>query len=353
MFPTDDCFPTLRRRALAPRPFPYAFHRTEPLTFSRRRWRFGGMSGECAGSSHPLIVPFDSEVPHLTTSEPLTPLSLPSIRGVALGAQSRARRRLPRPLLPPARETQAAFTIRGAFPRSVTQRASSGPRFRDGRSRPAPRRSHDFAAVVRRKRRLFARPLLECDCPLARTLTLKKRTLSAGPRIVFPRYGVRGLGPRSRRGTSSVEWCARRFSGPERLRTISATIPARFRAVPNSLVRNSADARAHPFERFDPRPQYRARRLGLRSRASPVSRRAFGEPDASIVGSPSPPFPAEEPELHDPPLRVGRMQMGEEPRVKDCRTSRQFPSSIALLDARVTEPSWCGNWRLPHHGRPA
>jgi hypothetical protein len=55
MFPTDDCFPTLRRRALAPRSFPYAFHRTEPLTFSRRRWRFGGPSGECAGSSLPLF----------------------------------------------------------------------------------------------------------------------------------------------------------------------------------------------------------------------------------------------------------------------------------------------------------
>jgi hypothetical protein len=176
---------------------------------------------------------------------------------------------------------------------------------------------------------------------------VKKRTLSAGPRIVFPRCAARGLGPRSRRGTSSVEWCARRFSGPERLRTTSATIPARFRAVPNSLVRNSADARAHPFERFDPRPQYRARRLGLRSRASPVSRRAFGEPDASIVGSPSLPFPAGEPELHDPPLRVGRMQMGEETRVKDCRTSRRFPSSMALFDARVTDPSWCGIWRSP------
>jgi len=53
MFPTDDCFPTLRRRALAPRPFPYAFHRTEPLTFSRRHRRFGGPSRECAGSSLP------------------------------------------------------------------------------------------------------------------------------------------------------------------------------------------------------------------------------------------------------------------------------------------------------------
>jgi hypothetical protein len=83
MFPTDDCFPTLRRRALAPRPFPYAFHRTEPLTFSRRRWRFGGMSQECAGSSHPLIVHFDSEMPHLTTirasDTPVT--SLDSRRG--------------------------------------------------------------------------------------------------------------------------------------------------------------------------------------------------------------------------------------------------------------------------------
>ena len=61
MFPTDDCFPTLRRRALAPRPFPYALHRTEPLTFSRRHWRFGGPSRKCAGSSHPLIVHFDSK----------------------------------------------------------------------------------------------------------------------------------------------------------------------------------------------------------------------------------------------------------------------------------------------------
>jgi hypothetical protein len=103
------------------------------------------------------------EVPPLTTTEPLTPLSLPSIRDVALGAQSRARRRSPRPLLPPARETQTAFTIRGAFPRPATRRAPSRPRFRDGRSRPAPRRSHDFAAVARRERRLFARPLPEGD----------------------------------------------------------------------------------------------------------------------------------------------------------------------------------------------
>lgn len=123
-------------------------------------------------------------------------------------------------------------------------------------------------------------------------------------------------------------------------------LPARFRAVPNSLVRNSADARAHPVERSilarktDPK-------ACSRSRASPVSRRVEGEPHASIVGSPSPPFPAEEPELHDPPLRVGRMQMGEETRVKDCRTSRRFPSSMLLLDARVTDPSWCGNWRSP------
>jgi hypothetical protein len=85
----------------------------------------------------------------------------------------------------------------------------------------------------------------------------------------------------------------------------------------------------------------------LAFRASPVSRRAFGEPLALIVKSPSPPFPAEEAELHDPPLRVGRMQMGEETRVKDSRTSRRFPSSIFLLDARVTDPSWCGNWRSP------
>lgn len=82
-----------------------------------------------------------------------------------------------------------------------------------------------------------------------------------------------------------------------------------------------------------------------RSRASPVSRRAFGEPDAPIVGSPSPPFPAEEPELHDPPLRVGRMHMGEETRVKDCRTSRRFPSSLLLLGARVTEPPCREIWR--------
>jgi hypothetical protein len=88
MFPTDDCFPTLRRRALAPRPFPYAFHRTEPLTFSRRHWRFGGPPGAARGVLFPYFaLPF--EVPHLTTTEPLTPLSLPSIRAVALSAQSR------------------------------------------------------------------------------------------------------------------------------------------------------------------------------------------------------------------------------------------------------------------------
>jgi hypothetical protein len=190
------------------------------------------------------------EVPHLTTTEPLTPLSLPSIRGVALGAQSRARRRLPRSFSQPARETQTTFTIRGAFPRLVAHRAPSGPRFRDGRSRPATRRFHDFAAVTRRKRRRFARPSPEGDCPLARTLTLKKQTLF---RETLQRVATlirnHGLGPRSRRGTSSVEWCARRFSGPRRRRTTSATIPARFRAVPSSLVRSWADARAHPFER--------------------------------------------------------------------------------------------------------
>jgi hypothetical protein len=133
------------------------------------------------------------EVPHLTTTEPLTPLSLPSIRGVALCAQSRARRRLPRPLLQPARETQTTFTIRGAFPRTVAHRAPSGPRFRDGRSRPATRRFHDFAAVTRRKRRRFARPSPEGDCPLARTITLKKQTLSARPCNVSPRcFGITG-----------------------------------------------------------------------------------------------------------------------------------------------------------------
>jgi hypothetical protein len=190
------------------------------------------------------------EVPHLTTTEPLTPLSLPSIRGVALGAQSRARRRLPRPLLQPARETQAAFTIRGAFPRLVAHRAPSGPRFRDGRSRPATRQSHDFAAVVRRKRRRFARPLPEgnlspCEDADPEETDALRETLQR----VATLFRARGLGPRSRRGTSSVEWCARRFSGPRRRRTTSATIPARFRAVPSSLVRNWADARAHPFER--------------------------------------------------------------------------------------------------------
>jgi hypothetical protein len=133
------------------------------------------------------------EVPHLTTTEPLTPLSLPSIRGVALGAQSRARRRSPRPLPQSARETQTAFTIRGAFPRPVVHRAPSGPRFRDGRSRPTTRRFHDFAAVTRRKRRRFARPSPEGDCPLTRKLTLKKRTLSARPCNVSPRcFGIAG-----------------------------------------------------------------------------------------------------------------------------------------------------------------
>lgn len=102
-----------------------------------------------------------------------------------------------------------------------------------------------------------------------------------------------------------------------------------------------------PFRAIRSSPARQSPKACPRSRASPVSRRAFGEPDASIVGSPSPPFPAKEPELHDPPLRVGRMQMGEETRVKDSRTSRRFPSSILLLDARVTEPLWCGNWRSP------
>jgi hypothetical protein len=83
MFPTDDCFLTLRRRALAPRPFPYAFHRTEPLTFSRRRWRFGGMSQEMRGEFSSPDCALRFEVPHLTTirasDTPVT--SLDSRRG--------------------------------------------------------------------------------------------------------------------------------------------------------------------------------------------------------------------------------------------------------------------------------
>jgi hypothetical protein len=193
----------------------------------------------------------------------------------------------------------------------VIQRASSGPRFRDGRSRPIPGRSHDFAAVVR----LVVVPLrttasrrrsspcevahLEEAAALRETSTTCCHAVSA-----------RGLGPRSRRGTSSCEWCARRFSGPEHRRTTFATVPARFRAVPTSHVRKWARRASTPFRAIDPRPQDKTRRPCSRCRASPVSRRVEGEPSRFIVGSPSLPFPAGEPELHDPPLRVGRMQDG-------------------------------------------
>lgn len=110
MFPTNDCFLTLRRRALAPRPFPYAFHRTEPPTFSRRHRRFGGPSGDCAGGSLPLFCDFSFEVPHLTTTEPLTISVTPadSNRGASRAFLITIRLRRPRPLPPPARETPAA-----------------------------------------------------------------------------------------------------------------------------------------------------------------------------------------------------------------------------------------------------
>jgi hypothetical protein len=110
MFPTNDCFLTLRRRALAPRPFPCAFHRTEPLTFSRRHRRFGGPSGDCAGSSLPLLLRllFRSAASHddRASDNLCHHLGFESWRFARSFFTTRPGR--PRPLPPPARETHAA-----------------------------------------------------------------------------------------------------------------------------------------------------------------------------------------------------------------------------------------------------
>lgn len=192
MLPTDNCFLTLRRRALAPRSFPHAFQRTEPLTFSRRHWRFGGPPGECAGSSLPLLASsYRDAASHDDRASDTPVTSLDSNRSACTpfsrpveGCQDRfrrlrvKRRRLSRPEVP--------STVRqpSVFP--------SGPRFRDGRGRPAPGRSHDFAAVARRLNAAFSHVRFpKAPSPLRElspeeTAALREVFASVSPRCSFP-----------------------------------------------------------------------------------------------------------------------------------------------------------------------
>lgn len=191
MFPTNDCFLTLRRRALAPRPFPYAFHRTEPLTFSRRHRRFGEPSGDCAGSSHPLFglqLLFRSAASHDDRASD----NLCHHRGFESWRFARffftTRLQWPRPLPPPARETPAAChdrdclpsfgnptrPLRASFPR---REEPSGPWSIPRLRRRGPNRS-DASSHARSPKTTE---------PLARPFTLKKRALYRELHNVFPR----------------------------------------------------------------------------------------------------------------------------------------------------------------------
>lgn len=184
MFPTNDCFLTLRRRALAPRPFPYAFHRTESLTFSRRQQRFGGPSGDCAGSSLPLFCDFSFEVPHLTTTEPLTVSVTPadSNRGASRAFSSRSvcdgqdrfhHLRVKRLRLVTIRDCLPSFgdptrPLRASFPRREEPPGPwSIPRLCRRGSTRSDASSHARSPKI--------------TGPLARPFTLKKRALYRGP----------------------------------------------------------------------------------------------------------------------------------------------------------------------------
>lgn len=110
MFPTNDCFLTLRRRALAPRPFPYAFHRTEPsdvfTTSQALRRAVRRLRG--AFSAPFLRLLFRSAASHDDRASD----NLCHHRGFESWRFARyfftTRLRRPRPLPPPARETPAA-----------------------------------------------------------------------------------------------------------------------------------------------------------------------------------------------------------------------------------------------------
>jgi hypothetical protein len=219
------------------------------------------------------------EAPHLTTTEPLTPLSLPSIRIVALGAQSRPvegrrdrlhclrvkRRQLSRSEVPSLVQQPNAPP-----PGLVSETGGAARLLVDSTTLPPWFDANDAFLHAR-----FPKAIVPCEDAHPEETDALRETLQR----VATLLRLRGLGPRSRRGTNSVERCARRFSGPERRRTTSATIPARFRAVPNSLVRNSSDARAHPFER-----SILARKTGPEGLARvPALPRSPGEPLASHV----------------------------------------------------------------------
>jgi len=136
-----------------------------------------------------------------------------------------------------------------------------------------------------------------------------------------------------------------RFMRPERRRTNSATIPARFRAVPRSHSCGiSADARAHPDERSILVREIRGVSPGSRCRTSSVSRRGDDEPPSFIVGSPSAALPPREPELHDPHreawderLWVRRLERrtvervdGSPPRAPPRRPRHRFVRAVGL-----------------------
>lgn len=149
-----------------------------------------------------------------------------------------------------------------------------------------------------------------------------------------------GLGPRSRRRTSS---CERLTAGAsldqnatkrllQRYLPVSGQFPTPMFGVRQTREHTLSSDRSSParqspkallaFPRFSGLPESRRRAVTFH--------RGESFPVVSEQGSPSS-------TIH--PCGWDECVTGEETRVKDCRTSRRFPSSIFLLDARVTDPS--------------
>jgi hypothetical protein len=209
MFPTNDCFLTLRRRALAPRPFPYAFHRTEPsdvfTTSQALRRAVRRLRGEF--SSPFLRLLFRSAASHDDRASD----SLCHHCGFESWRFARflltTRLQWPRPLPPPARETPAACHDRDCLPSFGDPTRPLRASFPRREEPPSPwsiprlcRRDSTRSDVFSHARSP------KTTRPLARPFTLKKRALYRGPEqrvATLPR--LRGLGPRSRSRTSSCE----------------------------------------------------------------------------------------------------------------------------------------------------
>lgn len=219
MRPIDDCFPTLRRRALAPRSFSRESCSREGIGVSRRRSRFGGPPWMRRALSSPSRVaraslPSDgraSDTP-VAPARPRRPACARRVsdgRRRAVRTRPRERSRLPRPGVPSLARRTHACSPWASSPR----RGGRGPLCR----------SRDFAAAVR----------------LARVDSLRRA----------PPLGRSApqLDPRPR--PSSFSWVGGWASasldrdGDERL---LQRCPARFRARASLRTRNEADARAHP-----------------------------------------------------------------------------------------------------------